>query len=56
MVQFINVMSPLARLIDYLSYKYNVLFIISSGNHAGDLDLNIKYDDFIALDECDKQK
>lgn len=27
-------MSPMARLIDYLSYKYGILFIISAGNHA----------------------
>lgn len=55
-VQFINVMSPLARLIDYLSFKYNILFVISSGNHDGDLKLNIKYDDFLELDEMIKQK
>jgi hypothetical protein len=27
-------MSPLARLIDYLSFQYKLLFIISAGNHA----------------------
>lgn len=26
-------MSPLARLLDYLSYEYKILFIISAGNH-----------------------
>lgn len=26
-------MSPIARLLDYLAYKYNLLFIISAGNH-----------------------
>ena len=31
--QLASTMSPLARLIDYLSYKYKVLFIISAGNH-----------------------
>ena len=29
---FHRVMSPLARLLDWLSYKYNVLFVISAGN------------------------
>ncbi len=29
-----TVMSPTARLLDYLAYKYNILFIISAGNHA----------------------
>ena len=28
-----NVMSPTARLIDYLAYKYKLLFVISAGNH-----------------------
>ena len=27
-------MSPVARLIDYLAYKYKILFIISAGNHS----------------------
>jgi len=29
---FIQMMSPLARLIDWLSFHYNVLFIVSAGN------------------------
>lgn len=32
---FIRHMSPLARLIDYLSSRYNVLIIVSAGNHGG---------------------
>lgn len=28
-----NTVSPTARMIDYLAYKYKLLFIISSGNH-----------------------
>lgn len=31
--QFATTMSPVARLLDYLSYKYNLLFIVSAGNH-----------------------
>jgi hypothetical protein len=31
--QFINAISPAAKLIDWLSEKYNVLFIVSAGNH-----------------------
>ena len=30
-------MSPLARLIDWLSVEYNVLFIVSAGNHASNI-------------------
>lgn len=31
--QLATIMSPIARLIDYLAYKYKILFIISAGNH-----------------------
>lgn len=31
--QLATTMSPVARLLDYLSYKYNLLFIVSAGNH-----------------------
>lgn len=31
--QLATTMSPTARLLDYLAYKYKVLFIISAGNH-----------------------
>ncbi len=33
-----NTMSPIARMIDYLAYKYKLLFIISAGNHPEILD------------------
>ncbi|MGD8717467.1 MAG: S8 family peptidase [Candidatus Zixiibacteriota bacterium] len=39
---FIQFVSPWARLMDWLSYKNNVLFIVSAGNHDADLDLNIR--------------
>lgn len=29
---FARIMSPLARLLDYLSYRYSVLFLVSAGN------------------------
>ena len=34
-------MSPLARLLDWLAWKYNVLFIVSAGNHRHDIVLEI---------------
>jgi hypothetical protein len=34
-------MSPWARLLDWLSVKYNVLFIVSAGNHNGQIGLQI---------------
>jgi hypothetical protein len=36
----------LAKLIDWLSYKYNVLFVISAGNYSGDLLLDIPSSQF----------
>lgn len=38
---FAGELSPWARLLDWLSYKYKVLFIVSSGNRADDLVLNV---------------
>jgi hypothetical protein len=54
---FNMMMSPLGRLIDWLAVKYNILFIISSGNHANSIALNISKDDFaiINVDETKSQ-
>jgi hypothetical protein len=38
---FLHSLSPWARLLDWLSYKYGVLFVVSAGNHSGRLDLDI---------------
>ena len=35
--QLTTVMSPLARLIDFLAYRYKLLFIVSAGNHPNSL-------------------
>ena len=42
-------MSSLARLLDWLSAKYNILFIISAGNHSRKISLNISRSEFEAL-------
>jgi hypothetical protein len=34
---FDSSMSPLARLLDWLAWKYQVLFVVSAGNHAQDI-------------------
>lgn len=54
--QFMHFMSPLARLIDWLSYKYNLLFVISAGNHKGRIDTGLSEDDFDALSSTDRKK
>ncbi len=35
-------MSAWARLLDWLAWKYNVLFIVSAGNHGSDIVLNVR--------------
>ncbi len=47
--QFTQTISPLARLLDWLSVKYNVLFIVSAGNYDSDISLGISQDEFESL-------
>lgn len=56
LMQFAGKMSPLAKLIDWLSYKYNVLFIVSAGNHLADIHLPISAQDFRALNKQEQAK
>lgn len=41
---FDSVLSPWAKLIDWLSFKYNVLFLVSAGNILPELALNLPRD------------
>ncbi|MCG6861406.1 MAG: S8 family peptidase [Chromatiaceae bacterium] len=41
---FLHGLSPWARLLDWLSYQYGVLFVVSAGNHADAIDLDIPKD------------
>lgn len=48
--QLTSTMSPTARLLDFLAYKYNILFIISAGNHSEILDyVDKSFDDLKVL-------
>lgn len=38
-LQFDRFISPLARLLDWLSFRYDVLFLVSGGNHTAALEL-----------------
>ncbi len=51
---FIHTPSPWARLLDWLSWKYRVLFCVSAGNYTGSIDVNIPSTEFMAL--SDRQK
>jgi len=42
-------MSSWARLLDWLSWKYRVLFVVSAGNHLQDIELNVLRTDFQSL-------
>ncbi len=46
---YYNMISPLAKLLDWLSFKYSVLFIVSAGNHPEDIDLGVSFDAYKAL-------
>ena len=52
---FSQMMSPLARLLDWLSVKYNLLFIISSGNHLEKIDIGISGNDFLKLNAINRE-
>ncbi len=39
---FIQMMSPLARLVDWLSSRYNILFIVSAGNRFEPIDTGLQ--------------
>ena len=48
---FIHTPSPWARLLDWLAWKYRVLFCVSAGNFLDGIDLGIPHQDFVALTE-----
>lgn len=45
---FYGMMSPLAKLLDLLSWKYRVLFIVSAGNCLGEIELEEALDEWRA--------
>lgn len=46
---FIHSPSPLARLLDYLAWRYKVLFCVSAGNYTGPIDIGMAHAEFSAL-------
>ena len=46
----------IARLLDWLAWKYNVLFVVSAGNHRRDVELELSMSEFMILtDEAREQ-
>jgi len=52
---FDRAMSPLARLLDWLAWRYEVLFLVSAGNHDGMIALDVSAPEYRALDVQGKQ-
>ena len=53
---FLRDMSSWARLLDWLSWKYGILFIVSAGNHLQPIQLNVPEARFQELDSDSEQK
>lgn len=51
---FIHTPSPWARLLDWLSWKYRVLFCVSSGNVNDEINMGVSHAEFSALSDDDK--
>lgn len=51
---FIHTPGPWARLLDWLSFKYQVLFCVSAGNYMDDIDIGIPNSSFSALSNDEK--
>lgn len=47
--QFDSFLSPMARLLDWLSWRYGVLFIVSAGNHKKEITYNMPEERFLML-------
>jgi hypothetical protein len=51
---FTHTLSPWARLLDWLSYEYRVLFCVSAGNFADDVEMGLPHADFLKLSDAQK--
>ncbi len=52
---FLQMVSPFARLIDWLSHKYGVLFVISAGNQTTNIAAGVSRADFQQMTEEQRQ-
>lgn len=50
---FDRLVSPWARLLDWLAWKYHVLFVVSAGNHVGDIVIPTPLASVAALSDAD---
>ena len=52
---FIHTPSPWARLLDWLSWKYRVLFCVSAGNYDGPINIDLPRSGYLALTDDKKR-
>jgi len=52
---FVQMMSPLARLVDWLSFRYNVLFVVSAGNQFEAIDTGLQDTAFNELSPIERE-
>jgi len=53
---FMREISGWARLLDWLSWKYNLLFVVSAGNHTRNIPLEVPATELSGLDQEDLQR
>ena len=53
---FERTLSPLARLLDWLAWRYQVLFVVSAGNHPEHIELSEDCDDLSSLNPEELQR
>lgn len=53
---FVRELSAWARLLDWLAWKYNVLFVVSAGNHVQDIVLPIPRADLAGLNPAERER
>lgn len=54
--QFARVPSPLAKLLDWLSFKYKVLFVVSAGNHPDAITVKCSMSQFEGMSNVEREK
>ena len=52
---FFRDMSPMARLLDWLSVKYQVLFLVSAGNHLDSIELDVPREELHELEPVERE-
>lgn len=52
---FLRFMSTWAKLLDYLSFKYNVIFVVSAGNYLDNVEIDCSFLEFEQMSDSGKE-